>query len=82
MLIAMLKPADTSPAGPWDPVLPVDPWGMPKAKFNVAFVELPTFDTVAVADLQKELFSGDNVVIDKNTDHGLSDLINKEKKED
>ena len=39
-------------------------------------------DTVAVADLQKELFSGDNVVIDKNTDHGLSDLINKEKKED
>ena len=39
-------------------------------------------DTVAVADLQKELFSGDNVVIDKNTDHGLSELINKEKKED
>lgn len=32
-------------------------------------------DQVAVADLQKELFDGENVVIDKNTDHGLSSLI-------
>jgi hypothetical protein len=31
---------------------------------------------VAVADLQKELFDGENVVIDKNTDHGLSSLQN------
>ena len=31
-------------------------------------------DEVAVADLQKELFDGENVVIDKNTDHGLSEL--------
>lgn len=31
---------------------------------------------VAVADLQKELFDGENVVISKNTDHGLSQLTN------
>ena len=33
-------------------------------------------DSVAVADLQKELFDGDNVVTSKNSDHGLSRLTN------
>lgn len=36
-------------------------------------------EDVSVADIRKELFEDDNVVIDKNTDHGLSELtINKE----
>jgi hypothetical protein len=29
-------------------------------------------ETISVADLRKELFEGENIVIDKNTDHGLS----------
>ena len=33
-------------------------------------------DGVAVADLQKELFDGENVVTSKDTDHGLSRLTN------
>lgn len=33
-------------------------------------------------DIQKELFEGDNIVMDKNTDHGLSQLLeNKSKSE-
>ena len=32
---------------------------------------------VAVADIHKELFNGENVVTDKNTDHGLSAILNK-----
>ena len=32
----------------------------------------------SLADIRKELFEGDNVVIDyKNSDHGLSDILNK-----
>ena len=34
-------------------------------------------DDVSVADIRKELFEDENVVIDKNTDHGISDIINK-----
>ena len=34
-------------------------------------------DDVSVADIRKELFEDENVVIDKNTDHGLSDILNK-----
>ena len=30
---------------------------------------------VTAADIRKELFEGENVVTDKNTDHGLSDLL-------
>ena len=38
---------------------------------------------VSVADIRKELFEDENVVIDKNTDHGLSNLtINKESAND
>jgi hypothetical protein len=46
-------------------------------------VEASLGDNVAVADIRKELFQGDNVVIDhKNSDHGLSTLTeNKEKNE-
>jgi hypothetical protein len=31
---------------------------------------------VSTADIRKELFEGDNVVLDKNSDHGLSNLEN------
>jgi hypothetical protein len=31
-------------------------------------------DNVAVADIRKELFEGDNIVMDKDDDHGLSEL--------
>ncbi len=34
-----------------------------------------------IEEIQKELFEGDNIVMDKNTDHGLNELINKEKTE-
>lgn len=29
---------------------------------------------ISVSDIRKELFEGDNVIVDKNTDHGLSNL--------
>ena len=32
-------------------------------------------------DVKKELFEGDNIVIDKNTDHGLSNLESEETQE-
>jgi len=36
-------------------------------------------EEISVADIQKELFENENVVLDKNTDHGLSQLtINKQ----
>jgi len=30
---------------------------------------------ITVADIRKELFEGENIVTDKKTDHGLSDLL-------
>ena len=37
-------------------------------------------EPVAVADIRRELFEGDNIVIDhKNSDHGLSQLTKEEK---
>ena len=37
-----------------------------------------TTENVTIADVRSELFEGDNIVTDKNTDHGLSELtINK-----
>ena len=50
----------------------------------VSVKDVSTFDNklgedVSVADIRKELFEDENVVIDKNTDHGLSELtVNKE----
>jgi ribosomal protein S25 len=50
----------------------------------VSVKDVSTFDNklgedVSVADIRKELFEDENVVIDKNTDHGLSNLsLNKE----
>jgi len=35
-------------------------------------------DSVATADIRKELFEGDNIVTSKNTDHGLKELLNKQ----
>jgi len=29
-------------------------------------------ENISVADLRRELFEGENIVIDKNSDHGLS----------
>ena len=36
---------------------------------------------ISVADLHEELFNTENVVSDKNNDHGLSDLIESQKKQ-
>ena len=33
--------------------------------------------SVATADIRRELFDGDNIVLDKNSDHGLSQLENQ-----
>jgi len=38
-----------------------------------------TGGTISSADIRKELFEGDNVVMDKNSDHGLSELLKREK---
>ena len=47
---------------------------------NVNSIENKFNNETTVADIRKELFEDENVVIDKNTDHGFSDLtINKEK---
>jgi hypothetical protein len=45
---------------------------------NVNSIENKFNNETTVADIRKELFEDDNVVIDKNNDHGLSELtINK-----
>ena len=36
-------------------------------------------EDVSVADIRKELFENENTVIDKNTDHGLSDILKRQK---
>tara|TARA_Y100000996_G_scaffold205150_1_gene160933 strand:+ start:1594 stop:2571 length:978 start_codon:yes stop_codon:yes gene_type:complete len=49
---------------------------------NVNSIENKFNNETTVSDIRKELFEDDNVVTDKNTDHGLSELtINKEKSE-
>lgn len=45
-------------------------------------VESNVDNDVAVADLRKELFEGDNIVIEKNSDHGIMEVINNKKKHD
>jgi hypothetical protein len=46
---------------------------------NVNSIENKFNDAVTVSDIRKELFEDEDVVIDKNTDHGLSELtINKD----
>ena len=37
-------------------------------------------DDLSTADLRKELFDGENVVLDKNTDHGLEEILERQKK--
>ena len=45
-------------------------------------IETTLGDNATVSDIRRELFEGDNIVTDKNTDHGLSELtINKKKQE-
>ena len=41
---------------------------------NVSNLEDNLGDNVSAADIRKELFEGDNVVVDKNSDHGRSTL--------
>ena len=36
-------------------------------------------DDLSTADLRKELFDGENVVLDKNTDHGLGEILERQK---
>ena len=51
---------------------------MENSKNNVQDSLETTVENVTVADVRRELFEGDNIVTDKNTDHGLSELtINK-----
>lgn len=50
---------------------------------NMNTTESALGDKISVADVRKELFEGDNIVTDKNSDHGLSELIkNKEKQKE
>ena len=50
---------------------------------NVSSIENKFNEEVTVADIRKELFEDENVVVDKNTDHGLSELtINKSDTDD
>ena len=39
-------------------------------------------ESAPVADLQKELFEGDNIVTDKNSDHGLSNIMDNLKEQE
>jgi len=49
---------------------------------NMNTTEVTLGDKISVADVRKELFEGDNIVTDKNSDHGLSELMkNKEKRD-
>ena len=36
-------------------------------------------DDVSTADLRKELFDGENVVLDKNNDHGIGEILERQK---
>ena len=36
-------------------------------------------DDVSTADLRKELFNSENVVFDKNNDHGIGEILNRQK---
>ena len=48
---------------------------------NTQEANLEKNDEVSTADIRKELFEGDNVILSKDTDHGLSELNEmKEKK--
>jgi hypothetical protein len=38
-------------------------------------------DDVSTADLRKELFDGENVVFDKNNDHGIGEILERRKEE-
>lgn len=38
-------------------------------------------DDVSTADLRKELFDGENVVLDKNNDHGIGEILERKKKD-
>ena len=47
-------------------------------EMNTLESNLENTDEISVADIKKELFEGDNVVMNKNNDHGLRDLVEKE----
>ena len=39
-------------------------------------------DDVSTADLRKELFDGENIVLDKNTDHGVGEILERQKEQE
>jgi len=39
-------------------------------------------DDVSTADLRKELFDGNNVVLDKNNDHGIGEILERQKEKE
>ena len=39
-------------------------------------------DDVSTADLRKELFDGENVVLDKNNDHGIGEILQRQKEKE
>ena len=45
-------------------------------------IESKLTENVTVSDVRRELFEGDNIVTDKNNDHGLSDLTITKQKDD
>jgi hypothetical protein len=42
---------------------------------NMNTTEKNLLDSASISDIRKELFEGDNIVIDKNTDHGISRIL-------
>jgi len=42
---------------------------------NINTTEKNLLDSASISDIRKELFEGENIVIDKNTDHGMSKIF-------
>ena len=46
---------------------------------NLLFGDGENDDVSAHTDLRKELFDGENVVLDKNNDHGIGEILERRK---
>ena len=42
---------------------------------NINTTEKNLLDSASISDIRKELFEGENIVIDKNSDHGMSKIF-------
>jgi hypothetical protein len=44
---------------------------------NINTTEKNLLDSASISDIRKELFEGENIVTNKNSDHGLNEILNK-----